>query len=323
MDWCDTKQIDPFNPTIPQVADFLNHLFEDKKLSVKTIQGYRSALSTTLASCTQTRLAENKDLHDLIQAMFQQRPRTIVRAPEWNLALVLKRLRDKPFEPPDKCTLQHWTWKTVFLVMLASGRRRGEIHALRDDYSRGEDWTFVRLKPGLDFVAKSHTAKNPKGAFDSVRIPALTIVGREDPEHKLCPVRAIRWYLSKTETIRKEFKEPRPLFLPVKEGKKDPIRKQTISSWIKQTITLAYERATDGDFQLVRARSHHLRALSTTWNFQHSLNLQQILDAASWASHTPFTSFYLKEMSEVKDDLYKLGPLVMAQQVIQPPTGGR
>ena len=318
MDWCKPKKIDPFNPTVPNVADFLVNLF-NKNLCIKTIQGYRSAISSTLNACSKIDLSQSKDLHDLIQSLFQQRPKTVNRVPEWNLALVLGKLRERPFEPPDSCTLQHWTWKTVFLTMLASGRRRGEIHALRDDYVRGEKWSYVRLKPGVDFVAKSHTAKNAKGAFEAVTIPALSIVGRSEPDHLLCPVRAIKWYLSKTRKIREEFEEPRPFFLPIKTGQKEPIRQQTISNWVKQTITLAYQLAGEGDFRLVNSRPHQLRGLSTTWNFRHSLNLQQILDAASWASHTSFTSFYLKEMTEIEGQLYKLGPLVMAQQIIVPP----
>ena len=319
MDWCEQSQIDPFHPSIPEVARFLTSLF-NKNLSIKTVQGYRSAISTTLSACSDINLTDSRDLHDLIQSMFLQRPKPDIQVPEWNLALVLRRLLEKPFEPADESTLQHWTWKTVFLIMLASGRRRGELHALRDDYTRGENWEFVRFKPKINFVAKSHSARNAQGALDSVRIPALSIVGRSDPDHRLCPVRAFKWYWKKTEHIRSAFSKPAPLFLPIKEGQKDPIRPQTISSWIKQTIALAYQLSTDHDFKMVRARPHQLRGLSTSWNYQHSLNLQQILDAASWASHNSFTSFYLREITEIKDELYRLGPLVMAQQVVLPPS---
>ena len=113
---------------------------------------------------------------------------------------------------------------------------------------------------------------------------------------------------------------PTPLFLPVKEGQKTHIGPQTISNWVKNTITLCYQLASEGDLNLMRIRPHQLRGLATSWSFAHSLNIQQILEAASWASHNSFTSFYLTEFSEkAQDEMYQLGPLVTAQQIVQPP----
>ena len=54
----------------------------------------------------------------------------------WDLSLVLRALTRYPFESKDMSTisLKHLTLKTVFLLSLASGAQRGEIHAL--DLSR-------------------------------------------------------------------------------------------------------------------------------------------------------------------------------------------
>ena len=48
--WCAEKSVDPFQVTIPQLADFFVYLFQVKRLNPRTIKGYRSAISSTISS---------------------------------------------------------------------------------------------------------------------------------------------------------------------------------------------------------------------------------------------------------------------------------
>jgi hypothetical protein len=48
----------------------------------------------------------------------------------WDLSLVLRALMEEPFEPMDRASLKNITLNTVFLVALATARRRSELHAL-------------------------------------------------------------------------------------------------------------------------------------------------------------------------------------------------
>ena len=50
--WCDANQVDFRSPPVKSVADFLMHLFEDKKLQPSTIDGYRSAIADKLGNTT-------------------------------------------------------------------------------------------------------------------------------------------------------------------------------------------------------------------------------------------------------------------------------
>ena len=43
---------------------------------------------------------------------------------------MLGSLTKAPYEPLDQSSLQFLTWKTVFLLTMASSKRRSEIHAL-------------------------------------------------------------------------------------------------------------------------------------------------------------------------------------------------
>ena len=50
--WCITNQVDFRSPPVKSVADFLMHLFEDRKLQPSTIDGYRSAIADKLGNTT-------------------------------------------------------------------------------------------------------------------------------------------------------------------------------------------------------------------------------------------------------------------------------
>ena len=52
--------------------------------------------------------------------------------------------------------------------------------------------------------------------------------------------------------------------------------------------------------------------------FSGEVDLDEILKNCSWKSHTMFSEFYLKDMTQVRDDLLSLGPLVAVQKVVEP-----
>ncbi len=129
--WCAGQSVAPFRVTIPQLAEFFVFLFQVKHLSPRTIKGYRSAISSTISSCgSRTELSYSQDLSSLIRSFQLERPLQRTVAPQWNVLLVLHALTKPPFEPIAKCELKFLTLKSVFLVALASGRCRSELHAL-------------------------------------------------------------------------------------------------------------------------------------------------------------------------------------------------
>ena len=62
-------------------------------------------------------------------------------------------------------------------------------------------------------------------------------------------------------------------------------------------------------------RAHDLRALAASWNLHCSIPLTDILKAAQWRCHNTFTSFYLRDMSLVEEDIYRLGPISTGKAV--------
>ena len=132
--WCSDRHLDPYQVSIPQVADYLLFLFSERKISPRSIEGHRTAIAHTLKFVSPHDFGKDTRLTALVHSFFKERPKPLHTAPPWDLSVVLKVLSQAPFEPidnPDKVSLKLLTWKTVFLVLLASGCRRCEVHALQ------------------------------------------------------------------------------------------------------------------------------------------------------------------------------------------------
>jgi len=91
--------------------------------------------------------------------------------------------------------------KRLFLLALASGKRRGELAALLADFLHlqfARDDSSVALIPGVLFRSKTQRSHTTVASWN---VPALTpFVGQDEPDRLMCPVRALGWYLQKTST---------------------------------------------------------------------------------------------------------------------------
>ena len=123
--------------SVSQIADFLLELFQVKCLKVRTIEGYRSAIASSLLS-RGYQVGTDTNLSRLIDSFYTDRPVTPSYLPRWSLPLVLSGLLRWPFESKEmsRVDLKHLVFKTVFLLLLASRARRGEIHALDHSLTR-------------------------------------------------------------------------------------------------------------------------------------------------------------------------------------------
>ena len=86
-EWCLLNGINPHTPTVPMIADFLLHLFRDKQLATITFKGYRSALSSLMASRGMD-ISHDPDLNALMRSFSIERLRIVRETPRWDLALV-------------------------------------------------------------------------------------------------------------------------------------------------------------------------------------------------------------------------------------------
>ena len=316
--WCEGRDQDPFQASAPLIADFLLHLFKDLGRKPSTIAGYRTALAGALKTSQGIDYGKDSSLTSLILSFFREQPRSIRSFPSWDLGLILKVLLKPPFEPLQLAEMKYLTWKTIFLTLLASGSRRGEVHSF--DYKKvrpGSKWSCVTLEPHASFVSKIELMRSGASVFSAVKIPGLGPVlgpGLEE-DLGLCPVRALKVYLDRTQELREDRQL---LFISYKSGHTGDIHKNTISSWIRKLLHFAYSSAPEDVISLSSARTHEVRALASSMAFRGNMDLEEVLKACTWKSANTFTTHYLRDVSTFAEELHSLGPVVAAQSVVRP-----
>lgn len=303
--WCEEQEttVVPEKVTPQQLADFLAHLRNTLKLKLSTIKGYRTAIASVLKLYKKENATSDHVIKCMMQSFKHSETRPSIRPPKWSLPLVLRMLNKPPFEPLGTAQVKYLTYKTVFLVLLGTGCRRSELHAL--DHTRLEhpqDWSWVDLAPSPEFRAKFQARDKDPSQSRVFRLQR--ILTSEDPEELLsCPVKALRCYVLRTNPTRGNRNA---LFLPI-DSKSHKVTANTISAWIKNTINIAYQNASaedlrvcqvpQGEPDLFRA-AHEVRALgvSHAWSSGNT-SLTSILQACYWSSHNVFTDFYLRDIS--------------------------
>ena len=321
--WCRENSVDFSTPSVKQVSDFFMYLYQDLNRRPSTINGYRTAIVDTLGPMGH-HIAQSSDLHRLLSSFHRDQTYTVRiscprNLPKWNLSVVLNELTKAPFEPMKDTDLKHLTFKTAFLLALASGKHRSEIHAwVANKVSNLGQWEKVALFPSSDFIAKNQLAREGSQSVSPVTIPALTtIVDRQFKEDRtLCPVRALRYCLDRTKDLRGSRSL---LFISFKKGHTSDIRPATLSSWLKQTILLCYKQADQQALDLVQVKVHDIRAFAASEAFYGGVSVDQIMQACHWKAQNTLTNFYLKDLtwSDNDNNMY-LGPVVAAQQVLDP-----
>jgi integrase len=317
--WCRTKDISPFGATVPQITDFLLYLFHEKKLSVTTIKGYRTAVCSALLSAGREDLSGCTEITKLLESLVRERPNTGNIVPKWDLAFVLWALTESPFEPIRTASVKAMTWKTLFLLLLASGARRSEVHAIDwKTIEHGPKWEHVVLHPVMGFVYKTQRSRGVAKKPKVITIPALQplCTAGLEVERTLCPVRALKVYLARTQILRD--KEQRTLFVSYDQArhKHKTVHKNTLSGWVRKTIVYCYKNATERSAALVSARAHDLRGMATTLAFEGSAEMEDILQAGSWSAPNTFISHYLKSSVMTPEGKNRIGPVVAGQQIV-------
>lgn len=282
--WCSTKQIDPYIATLANCADFLTYLYE-KGLKYRTINGYRSMLSSILAPVDNTPIGRHPFIIRLLRAIFNERPPLKKLVPEWNLLFVLDSLKKAPFEPLKDVSLRYLTWKVCFLLAITTFRRCSDLQSLQ----LGENHVNVQKK-GVTFIRTGLSKQDrPNHSDRNIFIPAL-------PDNKtLDPKRALYHYLQRTEKFRKagSSQEVVKLFLATKKPH-SPVSAQTVSRWLVSVIKFCYKRQNKSVGQV---KGHSTRSIGPSFALFKGASLQQIMESADWSRETTFTRHYLRTIN--------------------------
>lgn len=306
--WCLDAGHSVSRPSSQKFADFILFLHRTRHLSASAIKGYKAMLNSVF-SLKGFDLSQDLVLTNLIKSIETQTPRKSVGPPSWNLDVVLRALSQPPFEPLRSASFRDLTKKSLFLVSLATAKRVSELQALsRRVASQGEDLLLSYLP---EFLAKTERAYNllPR----EFRLKSLApLVGSDDEERLLCPVRALNYILERTKGISPK---PRNLFVSPSNNSK-PLSKNALSFLLKETILQAHQAFPEELQQPLRVRAHDIRGIATSLNLCRNHSFNSILEAASWKTPSVFANHYLKDLERIEGDTFSLGPIVAAGDIV-------
>ena len=277
--WARSNTINPLEASVDQLGSFFISLFDEGK-QISTIRNYRSAIASIHQGFPDgSSLGSNESIRQILRGMFNRRPPRRRLAPSWSINDVLQSLTRPPYEPIHNAPLDALTRKTLFLIAAASARRRSEIHALsvKPGFIRFAQ-SGVSLLPDPDFLAKNQTETfTPTPIF----LPTMSSASATREDRFYCPVRALKWYIEKTKSLRTSdalFILPRS---PYNQASKD-----TISKWLVRTIS-PFVTPEDS------VRAHDIRSHATSAAWFQGVPIQDILNAAAWKTPSTFVSCYL------------------------------
>ena len=299
-DWCHSNGHSVSRPTLAKVADFLYWLRFSRGLSVSSLRGYRSALSAVFCFHLPS-LSSDPVIRNLLRSFRLSSAERVMRPPAWDLSKVLTYLVSPAFEPLSQASFRALTMKTLFLLALATAKRVGELQALSSVV------TFVAGDACLSyipqFVAKSESLTRSIPRSFLVKSLADFAAGLDD-DLLLCLVRALRLYLPRARSLspgrHRLFVSPRR---PTRH-----LSKNALSFFLREVISAAGATRP----QVGSLRAHEVRSVSTSVAFHRNWSVSSVLESATWASSSVFSSFYLRDIQHEYDGLLSLGPFVAA-----------
>ena len=305
--WCVSLQLDPLNASISLLTRFMDHLFNERKVSVRTIKNYRSSIAFHWRTQTGFEIPEDdKIIKDLFRSFKRERPIPHKHVVTWDIGYVLSFFASGRFKNWEQCSDKDLTLKCVFLMALATGKRRGELHALQHGvrWIKGK-YRQVELIPSPNFISKTQLAADV-GALRPFTVSSLDeLAGPEGKDDKLlCPLRTLCFYLSRSDEYRSESQKK--LFISHRRGMTKDITAHTISTYIKEAIILAYASSSARTTPSA-IKAHSVRHVATSLQALKCFSMTDLLKAGAWTTPNVFISFYLQEFSV--DSVTKLSHL--------------
>ncbi|KAI2658584.1 hypothetical protein H4Q32_016681 [Labeo rohita] len=286
--WCERHQQDPVNCPVGTVLEFLQDRLS-AGLSHSTLKVYVAAIAAYHAPLGGLSVGKDPLVSRFLRGALRLRPPVRSRVPSWDLSLVLEALCRPPFEPIEEISDRHLTIKTVLLIAITSLKRVGDLQALSVAPS------FLDFAPGLAKAflhpRSGYIPKVPSSAPRPVVLQAFCPPPFREPDQQklncMCPVRALDTYVHRAARWRKSVQ----LFVcygPAKRG--FPATKQTLSRWIVDAISTAYESS--GLPPPLGVKAHSTRSVSASKAFLEGVSIQDICNAAGWSTPLTFVRFY-------------------------------
>ena len=309
--WANNKGILPSDLSYITQAEYLVYLFSQNK-KVNTIQVHKASISSVLKFLNPPTAIQEETLHNAIRRMTILRPREQEVLPKWHLSVVLKGLMKPPFAingTDRSISLELLSYKTAFLVALATGARGLELVALSrashnlefTTLASGAKHASIRMVP--KFIPKN---QRPEVIPEPMKFPGMAHLFPNEPERFLCPVRALGLYIVRSADRAQDDSQEKLFvhFNPATQMFTTHFRR-----WVAETIRLTYENSSESDLPKINA--HDVRGISASIAFYRNTPLKELCGLIGWKSSNVFVRHYLRDM-EADTELQDI-PLVAAR----------
>ncbi len=284
--WCSSRREDPRRCTIGVVLSFLQERLE-RRLSPSTLKVYVAAIAAHHDAVDGRSLGKHDLIVRFLKGARRMNPSRPPLVPSWDLSIVLAGFQRGPFEPLDSVELKFLSLKTALLTTLTSIKRVGDLQAFsvsEECLVFGPFYSHVVLRPRPGYVPKVPTTPF---CDQVVNLQALPSEEADPALALLCPVRALRIYVTRTRSVRSSEQ----LFVchgGQQKGK--AVSKQRLAHWIVEAVALAYQ--SQGEPCPLGVRAHSTRSVASSHALAHGASLADICRAAGWATPNTFARFY-------------------------------
>ena len=243
----------------------------------------------------------------LLKSFERQRPKTPKNNLSWDVAVVLEEWADTH---NDDLPLHLLQTKTIFLLALASGARRGEIWALTHKVNKvSEDPLTLSIPFDEQFVFKTQFTRQDRYKPKQMTVQALP----GNLLQTICPAQAILDFLVKSANVRKA--DQTSLFIPL-SGHTYVTTKQMISAQVVKAIKWAYQRQSKPIPKNVKA--HDVRGVAATLRVSVGQSIHDVLEAGNWSNPMTYFKHYNQTfLPETLAHLKQHSHLVCAGKIIQ------
>ena len=207
------------------VVNFLSYHASAFNKAYNTIGVYKCAIFTPLYYKYNINLRKNIRVSDFMQGLFALNPPPKkFNTPKWDISLVLNFLKSPQFEPLDEVPWKQCIMKTLFLLMLSSGRRISDIAALTREVFYLDECVQIVWVDG-------YRAKNHRQDFIPMDPLIMELDSEVSSELLLCPVRALNIYLDRRSFFTR----------PDNDDMLWSVRQSTLSLYFKELINDAFK----------------------------------------------------------------------------------
>ncbi|KAL0148432.1 hypothetical protein M9458_056242 [Cirrhinus mrigala] len=285
VNWCSSHGKDPRSCGIKSVLSFLQEGL-DRYLSASTLKVHVAAISANHDLVGGRSVGKHDLIIRFLRGARRLNPPQSHLIPSWDLAVVLQGLQQDPFEPLQSVKLDALSFKAL-LTALTSIKRVGDLQALSVnssclEFGPADSHVVLRPRPG-------YVPKVPTTPFRDQVVTLQALSSQEDDPNLtlLCPVRALRIYMERTQPFRRSEQ----LFVCYGgQQKGKAVSKQRISHWLVNAIRMAY--LARGLPCPLEVRAHSTRGIAASAALANGASLTDICRAAGWATPNTFARFY-------------------------------